>query len=122
MDSRLLFRIALPVLGLGVIVAAVLYGVSESAAVGVGGLCAVLYLVALGRSVGVFVARGKQARPLQLALGYVLRLAVSAAVLIGLIQVLPPVPLAIGFGTVLLTTMVFVGRGGLLVPNPTEGA
>ena len=118
MDTRLLLRIALPVLGLGVILAAGFDGGVSAVAVGVGGVCGIAYLVTLGRNVGSFLAQGETARPIQLAIGYVMRLAVSAAILFGLIQVLSPIPLVIGFGTILLATTVYVGRGGLLVPNP----
>jgi hypothetical protein len=108
-------------IGLGVVVAGVLSGPATALAVAIGGACGLVHLVVLGRNVTAFIARSEQARPVHLAIAYVLRMAVSAAVLIGLIQVLEPIPLVIGFSLLLLAATVYVGRGGLLVPNPTPG-
>lgn len=127
MDTRQLLRSALPLIGIGVIVAGAMSGLSAAAAIGIGGLCGLVHLISLGRNVTAFIgtpgegspgARG----PVQLALSYMVRLGISAAVIVGLIQILDPIPLVIGFGLVLLAATVYVGRGGLLVPNPTEGA
>lgn len=104
------------------IAAAVAGGVVAAIALAVGGACGVAHLVTLGRSVGAFLGRGADARRAHLAISYVLRLLVSIGVLVALIQMFDPIPLAIGFGLVLLATTVHVGRGGLLVPNPIEGA
>ena len=126
MDTRQLLRSALPLLGIGVIAAGVFFGAVEALAVAIGGLWGVAHMVSLGKNVVRLTASATDPSapkgPGRLAASYLLRLGVSAVVLIGLIQFLDPIPLVIGFGLVLLAATVYVGRGGLLVPNPTEGA
>gem|GEM_PF-5605558 len=122
METRQLLRSALPLIGLGAIVAGALSGAVAAVAVLVGGACGLVHMVSLGRNVTALAAQGVEGARARLAVAYILRLLVSAAIIVALIQVLDPVPLLIGFGLVLLTATVFVGRGGLLVSNPTEGA
>ena len=122
METRQLLRSALPLVGIGVIVAGAIAGTAGAVAVLVGGLCGLVHLVSLGRNVTSFLSQSSGRSPLPLAVSYVVRLGISAAVIVALIQVLDPIPLVIGFGLVLLSATVYVGRGGLLVPNPTEGA
>ncbi len=121
MDTRLLLRDALPVLGLGVIVAAGFQGIEFVIALLVGGVCGIVHLLALGRNVSAFLAQGEVARPVQLAFGYLVRLLVVAAVLLGLLQFFDPIPLVIGFGLVLLAATARAARGGLLVADAGEG-
>ncbi len=122
METRQLLRSALPLVGIGAIVAGALAGMAGAAAVVIGGLCGLAHMISLGRNVTALVSKSGDRGPVQLALSYVVRLGISAAVIFALIQVLDPVPLVTGFGLVLLAATVYVGRGGLLVPNPTEGA
>jgi len=122
LDIRLLLRDALPVLGLGVIVAGILQGTGFAVALLVGGICGMAHLLALGRNVVAFLGQGEEARPVQLAVGYLVRLLVAAVILLGLLQFFDPIPLVIGFGLALLAATLRVARGDLLVADTSEGA